>query len=157
MTLKLQFLDATSSKVQEWMWERMDPAVFRWDYTRLQAINYMVQACVAGEMQLVGDLAAGFVVIAQEQNPKIVTLHIVGNGILLRTAIKQGTLMAALHGYDYLSVTTTFKSISRICQRMGFELVATVPRWHMIGGELVDCYMLSLEIKSPHGLLTADD
>ena len=128
--------------------------MFRWDFTTLQAINYLVQSCLAGEIRLLGDMEAQFVVVAQEQNCKVITLHIVGDGRKLRAAIKQGSQLAKLHGYEKMMIWTTFPTIARIAQRMGFALDATLPRYHISHGKLVDCYVLSLELVSCPTLLT---
>lgn len=152
--MKLRELDILDPAVQNFLWTHFDPTVFRHDYTPLAALNYMVSSCVNNDAKVVGDIEAGFVFYAEQRNPKVLEPHIIGNGLLLREAIRQGIDIAKALGYEVVVIWTQDERLVRMCQKFGFTLNGHIPRLHMHNGHLTGVYALSMEISTCGTLLT---
>jgi hypothetical protein len=153
-SVKLRELDARDPAVQRFLWGHFDPSVFRHDYSPLDGLNYIVNSCLTKDAMLVGDLDVGFVFYAEQRNPKVLEPHIIGNGLLLREAFRQGIGIATTLGYEQIVIWTQDERLVRMCQKFGFTLNGHIPKLHLHNGQLTGVHVLSMEIQTCGTLLT---
>jgi hypothetical protein len=144
--MNLKQLDIRDQRVQQFLWEHIEPTDVRWDYTKLDAMKLLEVQVYDGTVQLWGDLDLGFVFKATQRNLKVLEPHIMGNGVYLRSAMKQGVAIAWGLGYEKLAIWTQHEKIVRIATKCGFSLEARIPKIHEgPRGELLDLYVLTRE------------
>jgi len=144
--MKLEPLDIRNQVVQNFLWNHLEPADFRFDYTKLDAIKEVETAIYDGNMELWGDMSAGFAFRVVMRNPKVVEPHIMGDGSKIRTARDLGVDYAWSRGFEKIVINTQHDKIKNILCRLGFSLVACLDKLHMESdGELVDIYILVME------------
>lgn len=143
--MRLEPLNIRTQAVQDFLWHYLVPTDFRHDYTRLDAIKEVERQVYAGDCQLWGDMDANFMFRCMTRNPKVIEPHIMGDGMLIRTAFKEGLPIVWSLGYEKVVVWTNLESIAHIMARYGFRC-DRLPRMHMgPGGELLDQFVLTLE------------
>ena len=141
----MDFLNLRDAKVQAFLWRYLEPNDIRHDYTRFDAISYVQQQLIAGEQWLVGDMDAGLAFRCVMRNPRVLEPHIMGNPARLRSLLPRALDIAWARGVERVLIWTQHGSIARIVVRLGFTHEATVRRAHLVGGELLDLHVLSLE------------
>ena len=144
--MKLEPLNIRNQVVQNFLWNHLEPADFRHDYTKLDAIKEVETAIYDGNMELWGDMSVGFAFRVVMRNPKVVEPHIMGDGSKIRTARDLGVDYAWSRGFEKIVINTQHDKIKNILCRLGFSLVACLDKLHMESdGELVDIYILVME------------
>ena len=143
--MRLELLNIRTQAVQDFLWHYLEPSDFRYDYTKLDAIKEVERQVYAGDCQLWGDMGANFMFRCTTRNPRVIEPHILGDGMLIRTAFKEGLPIAWSLGYEKVVVWTNLESIANIMARYGFRC-DRLPRMHMgPSGELLDQFVLTLE------------
>jgi hypothetical protein len=144
--MKLELLNIRTPAVQSFLWTYLEPSDFRHDYTKLDALKEVERQVYADECQLWGDLDANFMFRAVTRNPKVLEPHIMGDGMVFRSAISQGLPIVWSMGYEKVAIWTQFEQIARIVQKCGFTLDARLPRMHADAeGNLLDLFVLTME------------
>ena len=144
--MNLKQLDIRDARVQQFMWEHIEPTDIRWDYTKLDAMKLLEIQVYDGTVQLWGDLDVGLVFKTVQRNPKVIEPHIMGNGLYFRSAMEQGVALAWKLGYEKVAIWTQYEKIVRIVAKCGFSLEARIPKIHQgPSGELLDLYVLTRE------------
>jgi hypothetical protein len=144
--MKLELLNIRDEKVQAFLWQYLEPSDFRHDYTRLDAIKEVERSMYEGTTRLWGDLSANFMFRCVLRNPKVLEPHIMGDGMLIRSAMEQGLPIVWAMGVEKVAIWTQHERIARILQKCGFTSEATVRGLHMgPGGELLDLYVMTME------------
>lgn len=141
----MNFLDLRDPAVQEFLWRFTEPADIRHDYTRIDAITHVTKAICAGEQWLVGDMGAGLAFRCVMRNPRVLEPHIMGNPARLRSLLPGALALAWERGVERVMIWTQHGSIARIVVRLGFTHEATLKRAHLVGDELLDLHVLTLE------------
>jgi len=141
----MDFLDLREPVVQEFLWRFVEPADIRHDYTKIDAITHVTKAVCAGEQWLVGDMTAGLAFRCVMRNPRVLEPHIMGNPARLRSLLPRALALAWERGVERVMIWTQHASIARIVVRLGFTHEATLKRAHLMGGELIDLHVLTLE------------
>lgn len=143
--LKLEKLDIRDERVQEFLWRYLEPGDFRHDYTRLDAIEEVERQVRCGNCQLWGDMEANFMSRVVSPNPKTIEPHLMGNALVLRTAIKLAIPLAWQHGFEVIRVWTQHENIARIVEKCGFTREAKLTKGLMgRDGEMHDLYTLTV-------------
>lgn len=143
--LNLEKLDIRDERVQEFLWRYLVPSDFRHDYTRLDAIKEVERQVYAGTCQLWGDMEANFMSRVVSPNPKTIEPHLMGNALVLRTAIKQAIPLAWQHGFEVIRVWTQHENIARIVEKCGFKPEARLAKTLMgRDGSLSDVFTLTV-------------
>ena len=144
--MNLELLNIRTQAVQDFLWRFIEPADFRHDYTRLDAIKEVERQVYDGRCQLWGDLHAGLMFRCSLRNPKVLEPHIMGDGMLIRSGLQQGARIAWGMGIERLAIWTHHEQIARIVEKCGFKLTGRMPGLHMQpNGELADLYCLTME------------
>ena len=136
--------------VQEFLWQHLVPTDIRYDYTKIDAINYIYREVLNGDCVLVGCKESGVMFRCVARNPKVVEPHIMGNGLRMRSVTKAAIQLAWQLGYERIIVWTQHPQIAAVMQSIGFKQEACVPRCHLEHGQLVDTYALSFEKGDSH-------
>lgn len=145
--MKLERLSVRDQPVQDFLWKYLEPADFRYDYTKLDAMREVERLEFEGSSQLWGDLSVNFMFRVTVRNPKVMEPHVMGNALYLRSALGQGRMIAQRMGFERFVVWTQHEPLMRICRAVGFTHVGCVPRFHMgKSGELLDLHALSMEV-----------
>jgi len=144
--MKLELLNIRDERVQDFLWQHLEPTDFRYDYTRLDAIKEVERQVYSGDTQLWGDLHAKLMFRCEARNPKVLEPHIMGDGMLLRGGLQQGAEIAWGLGFEKLVIWTHHEQIARIVEKCGFTLAGRMPGLHMDkAGALADLYCLTME------------
>ena len=143
--MAMQFLDARDEAVQEFLWQHLMPQDIRHDYTRADALAWVIAQVHAGEQWLVGDLQARLVFRCVVRNPRVIEPHIMGDPARLRSLLPEALALAWNRGIERVMVWTQYRVIARIVSRLGFTHEATITRAHLVEGELLDLHILILE------------
>lgn len=149
--MQLEELSIRDERVQQFLWQYLEPTDFRFDYTRLDAIREVERQVYEGGTMLIGDMAEGVMMRVTIRNPKTVEPHIMGDGSKIRGVLDQGVLMAWKLGYERVVIWTQYPQIARIVEKCGFRLDATIPALHMNSTGAL-CAMHCLSMESPHAL-----
>lgn len=144
-----KFLDIRDPAVQEFIWAHTVPSDIREDYTKLDAIRFIHDQIAAGQQWLLGDLEREVVFRVVAYNSKVYEPHVMGNAFYIRSVFQDALPLAWQVGAEKLMVWTQHKSLGAIVERLGFRLEGRFPRMHLVGGELQDIEVYSLE--KPHG------
>ena len=96
----------------------------------------------------IGDLERGVVFRIVAYNRKVCEPHVMGNAFYIRSVFKDALPLAWSVGAEKLMVWTQHKSLGAIVEKLGFRLEGRFPRMHLVGGELQDLDVYSLE--KPH-------
>lgn len=131
--------------VQEFLWHHLTPADFRFDYTKLDAINTVYREVLAGDCMLVGCRESEVMFRCVSRNPKVLEPHIMGNGLRIRSVTRAAIPMAWDLGYERIIVWTQYAQIAGLMQSLGFKQDACVPKSHLQDEQLMDTYALSIE------------
>lgn len=142
--MKLEQLSIREPAVQAFLWDHLVPSDFREDYTKLDCIKQIEDACYKDNCRLYGDLEAGLMMRVTIRNSKVVEPHIMGNGLRLREGLRQGVEMAWLFGFERVVIWTHHTKIARIVHKCGFEVDAVLPRQHLVNGALHDVFCLGM-------------
>lgn len=143
--MKIEELSVRDPRVQQFLWDYLEPHDFRPDYTRLDAMKHVEQQCFDGNYRLFGNMDEQFMFRCVMRNSKVIEPHIMGDGRKLRDAFANGLPIAWIMGFERAVIWTHHKRISRIAERLGFTLHGVMPKFHEVDGELHDLYCLSLE------------
>lgn len=143
--MKLELLNIRDPLVQEFLWKYLQPADFREDYTKLDAIKHVEKCVYDDTCRLYGDMQVGFMFRCTIRNSKVLEPHIMGDGRYFRSAIEQGAPMAWDMGFERIVIWTHHHQIARLAHKVGFELDAVMPRHHLINGALYDVFSLGMD------------
>lgn len=143
--MQIRELSIRDNRVQDFLWQYLEPQDFRHDYTKIDALKYVETQIYNGDCQLFGDIDAGFVFRCTRRNASVLEPHIMGDGRKLREAFRSGLPIVWMMGYEKCVIWTHHERIARICIRFGFTLHARVPKIHQADGQLCDLFALVLE------------
>ncbi len=136
--------------VQEFVWQHLVPTDMRFDYTKIDAIGLVYRDVLNGDCILVGSREHEVMFRCQRRNPKVAEVHVMGNGLRMRSATQAALQLGWELGYERIIVWTQHERIASILQSIGFTRDACVPRSHMENGVLVDTFALSIEKGDRH-------
>jgi len=143
--MPMQFLDVRDAQVQDFLWQHLVPHDIRHDYTRADALAWVIAQVRAGEQWLVGDLKARLAFRCVVRNPRVLEPHIMGDPARLRSLLPEALALGWNRGIERVMVWTQYGVIARIVTRLGFTHEATLRRAHLVEGELLDLHILTLE------------
>lgn len=122
-------LSIRDPKVQELLWQHLNPSDIHPEYTKLDAITYIGNQIHEGNQFLYGDETA---LLRCEGNKfaRTVQPHILGDGRKFRALLTEGCAYAKERGWLQVFIWTSRGSIERMALKLGFETVGYLPNYH---------------------------
>ncbi len=131
--------------VQDFLWEYLVPEDIDHGFTKIDAIANIAGGVISGKQVLIGDKEAGVIFRCVIRNPKLLEVHVMGNGLRLRSVARECVHLGWALGVERMIAYTQYPTLAKLWQKIGLELVAQIPKAHLQGSELVDIYVLTLE------------
>lgn len=159
--MNIEEIDINDPWLQEFLWQHLVPSDIRHDYTKLDAMAFIIARAKTGQTVFIGCKESGVVFRCVEHNPKVIEPHIMGNGLRVRSVTKAAIPVAWKLGYEKIVVWTQHRALASAMRNIGFTQDAVIPRYHLHNGDLLDVYILSItkgdpnEYLPPKTLLTA--
>lgn len=122
-------LSIRDPKVQELLWQHLNPTDIHPEYTKLDAITFIANQVHEGNQFLWGDETA---MLRCEGNKfaRTVQPHVLGDGSKFRALLTEGCEYAKGKGWLQVYIWTSRGSIERMALKMGFESVGFLPNYH---------------------------
>lgn len=137
--MALEELPITDEWVQEMLWSFTRPSHIRWDYTKLDAIKHFEAQWKLGETWFFGDKAKNVLLRTEVMNPKVLAVHVCGNGLAIRGVLREGMQRVFKeYKFDIVELWTMDARLIAIQKAAGFNTVAHVPGRMFIDGQMVD-------------------
>lgn len=140
-----QLLKISDPWVQDFIWSYLVPEDIKEGFTKLDALTSIARDVISGDQYLIGDKEAGVIFRCVLRNPKLLEVHVMGNGLRLRSVAKECLPLGWALGVERMIAYTQYPTLAKLWQKIGLKLDACIPKAHLQGNELVDIYVLSLE------------
>ena len=135
----LQELPLSDPWVQDMLWALSNPQHVRWDYTKLAMMKYFETSWLAGDTIFVGDKEKDVLLRCEIYNPKVIAVHICGNGKAIRGVLKEGVVKAFReYKFDIVELWSMDERLVRIQEKAGFTVVAQVAKRIYVDGQMQD-------------------
>lgn len=142
------FLNIDTNEVQDFLWSHLVPEDIAWGISKYDAYRMLVNEVRQGNQWLAGDLERGVMFRVWIRNPKVIEPHLMGNAMYFRSVFADCLPLAWGKGVEKIMVWTQYPTIGAIIEKLGFTREGFFPRSHLVGGELLDMSVYSLE--RPH-------
>jgi len=121
------------------LWTFNVPGHVRHDFTKLDCMKHFESQHKLGEMGFFGDKEKNVLLRTEVMNPKVITVHICGNGLAVRGVLREGMQRTFKeYKFDIVELWTMDRRLIAIQKAVGFNVVAEVPKRMYIDGEMVD-------------------
>lgn len=129
--------------VAEMIWQFANPHHVRYDYGKLEMLNYFHSEWRTNEMAFFGDKEKNVLLRVEILSPLHVGVHVMGNGLNIRGVLREGIRKTfEEYKFDVILLTTLDKRLVSIQKAAGFRVVAEVPRHAYIDGKLHDVTLM---------------
>lgn len=136
--------------VMEFLEQYLEPQDIRHDYTMADAIGFVRNQVGWGNCLLVGCKESRVMFRCMAANPKVLEPHIMGNGLRIRSVTKAAIPIAWSLGYEKIAVWTQHRALAAAMINIGFTHDATLPKYHLHDGDLLDLHILSITKGDQH-------
>jgi len=129
--------------VQETLWEYSNPKHVRFDYGKLEMMSYFASQWRANEMAFYGDKAKNVLLRVEVLSPAHIGVHVMGNGLYMRSVLREGIQTAFENlKFELILLTTLDKRLVAIQKAAGFKIVAEIERHAYVDGKLQDVTLM---------------
>lgn len=111
------------------LWTFTVPWHVRHDYTKLDCLKLFEKSWKDGESSFFGDVEKYVLLRTEIMNPKIVSVHVCGNGLAIRGVLREGMRRVFKEfKFDVVELWTFDVRLVAIQRAAGFKVVAHVPQ-----------------------------